>query len=233
MAGTTADTIFRQQLLAMARPELNALRMENYTRPQRRLIDEERVRRARAQPNSPPANNTIQQEPQQQHHQHQTTTGSSAGASGSGQSKRKPKRRETPKIHYMFEKYHKKIEAQVQGILFSSVDREGDAEWETNIIGEFNCSNRRCKGRWHSGKIFTLIRKYNRADGQLGYNAQVYSQRCLDCDSLGVMNIDEKIYMERVVRRLKIWKGEPVEDLPDIYKKTDEHEEELCEGSIT
>lgn len=138
--------------------------------------------------------------------------------------------KEPPKTWYLFEEYHDKIREKVQGVTFSSNIQNSDGERERNLTGSFRCPSSTCRRVWFSGKITAIIRKYNRRDSQLSYNVQVYNQRCKSCKSLGVMKLDEDIYVERVTRLLKIWKGEHVPQVFHEFKPTDPHEDELCEG---
>ncbi|KAK6502485.1 hypothetical protein TWF506_003067 [Arthrobotrys conoides] len=154
------------------------------------------------------------------------------GSRNSGSSDFRPSGRakEPPKTWYLFEEYHDKIREKVQGVIFSSNIQDSDCEGERNLTGSFRCSNPSCKHVWFSGKIAAIIRKYNQRDSQLDYNVQVYNQRCKSCKSLGIMKLDEDVYVERVARLLKIWKGEDVPEVSHDFKQTDPHEDELCEG---
>ncbi|KAF3913699.1 hypothetical protein AA313_de0202909 [Arthrobotrys entomopaga] len=234
---STTDDNFRQELMAMSRPVLNRLNMANYTRNQRRLIDEERCRRRDMGPEPiPTSNHSVDQllgrlslndpavgGPQPP----QANTSRNNGYSNSGSSGR-PKR--SPKKYYLFEKYHNRICQEVEGVTFQQSNRKGDAEKNTNLIGEFSCSNEACETQWDSGVIATVIRRYRQPSGQMGYNAQVYNQRCRACKSLGIMQLDEEIYVERVARRLKIWKGVYTPKRLHSIKLTKPHKSHLCEG---
>ncbi|KAK3903720.1 zinc-binding domain-containing protein [Staphylotrichum tortipilum] len=102
-------------------------------------------------------------------------------------------------------------------------------DYNTNIMGRFECRNRKCHSAgWGSKKIAIRIRGFR----DNGYDAVVFKQRCRTCEKLGVMRIDENSYVERVAYRLKKWAG--------VYMETHEyhngvqqgppHESDLCEG---
>lgn len=98
--------------------------------------------------------------------------------------------------------------------------------FDTNVMGFFNCYNKRCNSnRWASKMIATTIRLYPNNE----YNARVYNQRCRACGQLGKPTVNHS-YAERVVYRLKKWSGREVE--PPIFnrKETKPHESTLCEG---
>jgi hypothetical protein len=72
-------------------------------------------------------------------------------------------------------------------------------EYDTNIMGRFLGRNRACgSSGWLSKKIAVSIRMYSRTQ----YNARVYHQRCLECNSLSKPRLDDS-YAEIVAYRLK------------------------------
>lgn len=106
-------------------------------------------------------------------------------------------------------------------------DDSFDNEWYTHVMGRFVCNNNKCKKRlWTSGKVPIEIRGYD----DNGYSAIVYNQRCKSCDRLGIFELNERSYIERVAYRLKKWAG--VEMEPPPFNRTDcpPHEEDYCEG---
>ncbi|KAF3915503.1 hypothetical protein ABW21_db0202766 [Orbilia brochopaga] len=227
-----AHDSFRQQLAQMPKAQLNRLDMGSYNRTERRLIDEERVRRKRANTataSSPPEQSQVQDE---------TFIVNALGslllddtsnqASGSSNARPPKPPKDTPESWYLYPEHHTKIAEQIPGVPFYESDANGVNSWDTRIVGKFECSNRRCEKTWTSGIVATVIRAYRRPE--LSYNAKVYNQRCKKCNKLGHMKIDVDSYVERVVRRIKIWKGETVPEIPDRVKITPPHEEDFCEG---
>ncbi|KAK6541437.1 hypothetical protein TWF694_007248 [Orbilia ellipsospora] len=233
-----ADDNFRRELMAMSRPILNTLNMANYTRKQRRLIDEERCRRRNTGPEpTPTTNNSIDQllqhlvlsdpvvsEPQpppaninpNPGHSNRKTPGRAKGS---------------PKKYHLFEKYHDRVCQEVDDVTFHPIDQDGIGRGDTSLCGAFVCSNNSCRKRWTSGLIHVEIRRYPNVAGKLSYNARVYNQRCKRCKKLGTMELDVEIYVERVARRIKMWRGEFIPDMDEKFKKsTGPHEAELCEG---
>jgi hypothetical protein len=97
---------------------------------------------------------------------------------------------------------------------------EGEVEdsirdYDTNIMGAFICPNRSCRTeKWTSMKVAISIRLF--ADQQ--YNATVWHQRCRQCESMGVLRVDEESYTNRVAYRLRTWLGLERED--PIFSKT-------------
>lgn len=100
-------------------------------------------------------------------------------------------------------------------------------DYDTNIMGHFNCKNTSCGvDGWSSKKIAVTIRMYN---GNL-YNARVYHQRCKSCNRLSRPYLDDS-YADRVVYRLKKWSGiEPERPYYSEDKEGPPHESRLCEG---
>jgi hypothetical protein len=67
-------------------------------------------------------------------------------------------------------------------------------------MGKFRCNNNGCSNRgWGSKKVTILIRGYP----ENGYNAVVFNQRCMSCNGLGTLTLDENSYVKRVAYRLK------------------------------
>lgn len=99
-------------------------------------------------------------------------------------------------------------------------------EYDTNIMGAFECSNRRCASRrWTSKKIAITIRMYQRKR----YNARVYHQRCRSCNWLSSPSLDSS-YAERISYRLKKWSAIPVTPPPYLERSGPPHRRDLCEG---
>ncbi|KAI7913423.1 hypothetical protein M0657_010038 [Pyricularia oryzae] len=101
-------------------------------------------------------------------------------------------------------------------------------DYDTNVSGQFRCSNRACFKVWGSGLV--AIRRMAFDDNR--YNAIVYNQHCKKCNSLGIMKLDEARYVERVSYRLKKWAGVRQEMPPCQAKSGPPHMDELCEGCI-
>lgn len=101
-------------------------------------------------------------------------------------------------------------------------------EYHTRIMGRFICPKKECtKPGWPSKIIPIVIREYP----DRRYNAVVYRQRCRDCNTLGIMKLDEESYVERVVYRLKKWSGVEMDEVEYFGpKEGPEHESEFCEG---
>jgi len=101
--------------------------------------------------------------------------------------------------------------------------------YSTFVTGEFRCYDNTCPTRgwkWTSRKVAILIRQY--ADGS--YNAEVFKQRCKQCDKLGILKLDNSSYVERVSYRLLVWKGVRLKR-PHYNKKASKpHKTWLCEG---
>jgi hypothetical protein len=134
---------------------------------------------------------------------------------------------------FMFPSLHPTIADAVAHEIPSSWFNERDSEldsnnsWDTNVMGEFRCDNRRChKSGWGSMKVAIRIRGYPKN----GYNAVVYNQRCKSCDTLGNFTLDEASYVERVSYWLKRWAGIQVERPEHDRGAGPPHEAEFCEG---
>lgn len=101
-------------------------------------------------------------------------------------------------------------------------------DWDTNVMGRFSCRNRDCPSRgWPSKAIAMTIRLYPNAR----YNARIYHQRCIRCNTPGRLEEVDDSYTERVSYWLKRWSGVQVEAAQHSYKKTRApHQSDLCEG---
>ncbi|KAK7185466.1 uncharacterized protein CC84DRAFT_1189984 [Paraphaeosphaeria sporulosa] len=105
-------------------------------------------------------------------------------------------------------------------------DARSTKAWNSNIRGVFICYNNKCPSRsWASGMVAIRILLYA---GQQ-YHAQVYHQRCEQCNFVSKPRLDDS-YAERVARRLKIWSGVKVESVPRRGQSKRPHLTELCEG---
>lgn len=106
-------------------------------------------------------------------------------------------------------------------------DRGSIQEYDTNIMGRFECSNEACRqAGWGSKRIAITIRMYP----EQRYNARVYRQRCKGCGSLGQPFPDDS-YADRIAYRLKKWSGIQMEQ-PIYTNRASKgpHESALCEG---
>jgi hypothetical protein len=93
-------------------------------------------------------------------------------------------------------------------------------------MGRFPCHNTKCKSKgWFSRKIAVTIRLY---PGER-YNARVYHQRCIRCNSVSRPVLDET-YAERVAYWIKQWNGIWVEKPPISKASKGPHNSKLCEG---
>lgn len=101
-------------------------------------------------------------------------------------------------------------------------------DWDTNVMGRFSCRNHDCPSRgWPSKAIAMTIRLYPNAR----YNARIYHQRCVRCNTPGRLEEVDESYTERVSYWLKRWSGVQVEAPQQSYKKTRApHRKDLCEG---
>jgi hypothetical protein len=98
--------------------------------------------------------------------------------------------------------------------------------YDTNIMGRFICHNPACNSDgWSSKKIAITIRMYTTTE----YNVRVYHQRCKSCSRLSRPILDES-YTERVVYRIKTWKGISLPTPPYEKKTGRPHNRRLCEG---
>jgi hypothetical protein len=134
--------------------------------------------------------------------------------------------------HYMYPQFHDAVVGMlgVDDMRFMSQDTDtGTIEsYDTNIMGCFDCTKPTCSTkRWSSKKVAITIRMYP----GMKYNARVYNQRCKQCKALGVQELDEECYAERVTYRLKKWLGYRVIRPTYIQGNTKgPHQSALCEG---
>ena len=99
-------------------------------------------------------------------------------------------------------------------------------EYDTNIMGRFICRNQGCKTTgWSSKRVAITIRMYP----GVRYNARVYNQRCLGCNTLGEPRLDNS-YAERVAYRLKKWCGIKMDRPSHSGRSKGPHLSALCEG---
>jgi hypothetical protein len=134
---------------------------------------------------------------------------------------------------FMFPELHPNVADAVSPEISSTwfnddeFDDEFDKEWFTHIMGRFICNNNFCKKRvWNSRKVPIEIRGYD----DNGYSAIVYNQRCKSCDQLGIFELNEQSYIERVAYRLKKWGGVEMEAPPFNRIEGAPHERAYCEG---
>jgi hypothetical protein len=106
-------------------------------------------------------------------------------------------------------------------------DDNFDRKWFTHVMGRFTCNNNTCKKLfWNSRKVPIEIR----GDGDSGYSAIVYNQRCKSCNRLGTFELNEPSYIGRVAYRLKKWAGVEMEAPPFNGIEGPPHERAYCEG---
>ncbi|KAJ5764636.1 hypothetical protein N7533_003317 [Penicillium manginii] len=116
------------------------------------------------------------------------------------------------------------------GITFGFYGNDTDTgairDYDTNIMGRFNCYNSKCKSDgWSSKMIAIRIRLYSGNK----YNARVYHQHCKTCKSISRPVLDAS-YAERVAYRLRKWKG-IAQEVPDHSEESKgPHHTHLCEG---
>lgn len=104
--------------------------------------------------------------------------------------------------------------------------RRSMKEYDTTIMGRFRCENPSCgSDGWSSKKIAITIRLFQ----SQRYNARVYHQRCKSCNWISRPALDDS-YAERIVYRLKKWRGIRVETPPRSEGSNKPHERSLCEG---
>lgn len=105
-------------------------------------------------------------------------------------------------------------------------DRGSVREYDTNIMGRFECHNSACPtNRWSSKKIAVTIRMYTGHK----YNVRVYHQQCRNCRTFSKPNLDGS-YAERVTYRLRKWNGVDVIAPPFSEYDGPAHERDLCAG---
>lgn len=139
----------------------------------------------------------------------------------------------SPKTSFMFPQLHEQIlkaaSDEVGSAWFNNRDGNHTSicSYETHVMGRFTCTNDNCSNSgWASKKVAIVIRRYPRN----GYNAVLFNQRCKICKQLGILSLDEKSYVDRVVYRLKKWAGVEVEPPQYTERIGLPHESELCEG---
>lgn len=99
--------------------------------------------------------------------------------------------------------------------------------YDTFIMARFSCKAHGPTSVGWSSKMVTIMIRLHRGNR---YSAVVYNQRCKRCKSLGVMELDETSYVERVAYRLKKWAGIRMDEPIYVKKETPPHRSELCEG---
>ncbi|KAK6362187.1 hypothetical protein TWF730_005883 [Orbilia blumenaviensis] len=218
----------------MGKAVLNSLKISDCTRSQRPQIDRERCQRSAAKKAVARSNEiALRETPLASSGLHNTVlvgvsvviAKRSVSTDGKPENARAP-----PSSWYLFPEHHDLVAEQTPGVHFRGLDEDGVYQWETNLKGNFECSRKGCKNQWQSGVVSTIIRKYLLPEDGLAYNAKVFNQRCIKCKSLGYMKIDRDAYLQRVIRRLKIWRKEKVGPAPLSFRKTGSHKRELCEG---
>jgi hypothetical protein len=112
---------------------------------------------------------------------------------------------------------------------FFAIDEDEGSieEYDTNIMGRFECLNNACRrSGWGSKVISFTVRMYPEQQ----YHARVYHQRCKGCRSLS-QPVPDDSYAERIAYRLKKWSGIEM-DRPSFTARAIErpHESALCEG---
>lgn len=105
-----------------------------------------------------------------------------------------------PELH---DRVAEAVSPDIKGIWFNNggTGRKSINEYSTNVMGRFGCVNNACSQKgWGSKEVAIQIWGYRRN----GYKAVVYNQRC---KQLGVFDLDEDSYVERVAYRVKQWAG--------------------------
>ncbi|KAK4458662.1 zinc-binding domain-containing protein [Cladorrhinum samala] len=135
---------------------------------------------------------------------------------------------------FMFAELHQRVASELitAGLSpipeFSKTFRNHEAirpsPYNTSVVAKFRCTG--CGKRWVSGRVAICIRKFPEDK----YNASVYNQKCKGCEKLGIMELDEQSYIDRVAYRLKVWGGIKIHTPPYEEKNTPPHECHLCEG---
>ncbi|KJZ68110.1 hypothetical protein HIM_12497 [Hirsutella minnesotensis 3608] len=132
----------------------------------------------------------------------------------------------------MYPKLHREVLRLLQEEGFSFDFRTTDdaknciKEWDTNVMGRFNCNNPACSSYgWSSKKIAVTIHMYPGKE----YNVRVYHQRCQLCNSPSRPLLDDS-YAERTAYRLKKWCGIQMHSPPYFKKLGPPHHSALCEG---
>jgi hypothetical protein len=132
----------------------------------------------------------------------------------------------------MYPEYHDQVASLLEddelvfGFYSNDDPRSSLKEHDTTIMGRFRCENSSCASNgWSSKKIAITIRLFK----SQRYNARVYHQRCKSCNWISRPTLDDS-YAERVVYRLKKWRGIHVETPPHSEGNNKPHERILCEG---
>ncbi|KAF1999570.1 hypothetical protein P154DRAFT_523126 [Amniculicola lignicola CBS 123094] len=114
-------------------------------------------------------------------------------------------------------------------LFFSFYEKDDDNscidDYDTNIMGQFACTNPACTAVWTSKQIAITIRRYSNKR----YNARVYYQSCKRCRTASEPQLDYS-YAERVAYRLKKWSGVQVEPPFFSGQSNGPHMSDLCEG---
>jgi hypothetical protein len=140
----------------------------------------------------------------------------------------------------MFPRLHQDVLSAILGTMippgFNNDDdgvRDANKTYSTNVRGDFRCNNPSCglaipskTAAWSSKRVAIAIRTCPNNE----YNAAVYYQRCRSCDKLGVLDLDDTSYVDRVAYRLRKWAGVKMELPPYDGKRGPPHKWELCEG---
>ena len=145
--------------------------------------------------------------------------------------KKPPKPIHEAKVSYTYPELHKRVLVAVSGEIskpwFNRKTLAANNEYSTHVMGKFVCGNGDCpRHGWSSKKVAILIKGYSKN----GYSATVFNQRCQSCKTLGILELDEDSYIERVAYRIKKWAGVRVDEPYFAGKKGPAHKPELCEG---
>lgn len=111
---------------------------------------------------------------------------------------------------------------------FHPRDTEHDCSrmYDSSIMGTFKCQNSRCRSKgWTSGSVPITIRQYPWES----YNARVYHERCIRCNSISKPELDFT-YAQRVADSIKFWRGIRFERKERSETSRAPHEEAYCEG---
>ncbi|KAK4221101.1 zinc-binding domain-containing protein [Podospora fimiseda] len=106
---------------------------------------------------------------------------------------------------------------------------EGSTSEVYTCHGKLTCTSGKCQGqKWTSMKVAITIRQLE--SPVYSYNATVFNQKCKSCQSLGELELNEDSYIERVIHRLRVWAGIPIER-PNYGKKIGpDHKRSLYKG---
>ncbi|KAK3996591.1 hypothetical protein QBC44DRAFT_402150 [Cladorrhinum sp. PSN332] len=122
---------------------------------------------------------------------------------------------------FMFPDLHERVAAAL-----ADVNIAPPYEFHTNGRDYSSIQNYKTHGQ-QKGTI--TIRQYH---GH-AYNAAVFNQKCKGCEQLGVLELDEECYIDRVAYRIKVWERIPVEERPFGSGEGPEHETFLEVGFRT